>query len=175
MRRFRHTTLLLLLGSSAAIVAQDAAPPALFIDKGACPFEGCVYRRWTARRALEIVDRPGGDRVVDRVRPSEPVEALTGEVHCRPLRMVATRDHPEPGSFEPTSPHIAKGETFYLLHYLGEGAWKIWFRGSLTEIENLPAGSPLPETAWWAQVRTARGITGWVIATANFDGQDQLA
>jgi len=174
---FRAAAWVFLLGAWSSIAPQDSqpAPPALYISKGACPFEGCVYRRWTARRALDVVDRPGGTRVVDRLRASEPVDALTGEVHCRPLRMVATRDHPEPGSYEPTSPRIAKGETFYLLHYLGEGAWKIWFRGAVTQIEGVPAGSPLPETTWWAQIRTERGITGWVIATGNFDGQDQLA
>ena len=166
MGLLRGVALLFLLGCFLAVSPQDAAPPPLYIAKGACPFEGCVYRQWTALRALEVFDRPDGKRVVDRLRPSEKVEALTGEVHCRPLRTVATRNHPG---------GIAKGETFYLLHYLGEGAWKVWFRGSLTEIEDLPAGTPLPETTWWAQVRTERGITGWVIATSNFDGQDQLA
>lgn len=150
-------------------------PPAIYVSKGACPFEGCVYREWTARRPMAVLDHPGGTRIVARIRKGERVRAITGEVHSRPLRVIATRDHPEPGSYEPTSPRIRKGEVFYILHYLGEGQWRVWFRGRLTVIEGRPPNAPRPRTTWWAKVKTGRGITGWVIATDKFDGQDMLA
>jgi hypothetical protein len=145
------------------------APPSPYVAKGACPFEGCVYREWMARRALDLYDRPGG-RIGGHLRRGERVRAITGEVHCRPVRVVAERDFDTP-----TAPPIRKGEVYYLLHYLGEGAWRVWVRGALTEVEGLPPDARKPATVWWAQVRTRAGVTGWVLASGNFDGQDMLA
>lgn len=150
-------------------------PPAVYVSKGACPFEGCVYRDWIAKRNLSVYDRPDGTEIIDHLRRGERVHAITGEVHCRPMRVVATRDHPEPGSYEPTSPRIRKGQVYYLLHYLGEGQWRVWFRGAITLIEGRPPDAPRPAAKWWAKIKTPRGKTGWVIATNNFDGQDMLA
>jgi len=153
----------------------ERKPPSVYIAKGACPFEGCVYRDWIARRALTVYDRPNGAGIVDKVRKGERVHAITGEVHCRPVRVVARRDHPEPGSYEPTSPRIRKGQVYYLLHHLGEGTWQVWFRGAVTVVEGLEPNVQPPRTTWWAKVKTPRGKTGWVIATSSFDGQDMLA
>src|SRR5690554_5510024 len=44
---------LAILASLAAVQAQSL-PPLPFEDIGACPFEGCVYREWVARSAVEI-------------------------------------------------------------------------------------------------------------------------
>ena len=153
----------------------ESEPPSIYISRGACPFEGCVYRDWIAKHDLNVYDRAGGTAVVDHLRQGDRVHAITGEIHCRPLRVTASRDHPEPGSYEPTSPRIRKGQVYYVLHYVGEGQWKVWFRGQVTVVEGLPPGAPRPRTTWWAKVTTPRGITGWVIATDNFDGQDMLA
>jgi hypothetical protein len=149
--------------------------PSVYVSKGACPFEGCVYRDWIAKRDLTVYDRPDGTVIVDQIHQGERVHAVTGEVHCRPVRVVAGRDHPEPGSYEPTSPRIRKGQVYYLLHYLGEGQWRVWFRGTLTVVEGLDSDAPRPKTTWWAKIETPRGRIGWVIATNNFNGQDMLA
>src|SRR3954468_14746055 len=87
---------------------QPDNPGPLYIAKGACPFEGCAYREWTAIRDVNVRKRPGESEIVDRIRRGERVQAITGEVHCRPVRMVATKNHPEPGSYEPTAPAIRK-------------------------------------------------------------------
>jgi hypothetical protein len=163
------------IGLAFNVQGSQDTPPSLYVSKGACPFEGCVYRDWTAKKDLDVYDRPGGNLTVDHIRKGEWVRAVTGEVHCQPLRVVATRNHPEAGSYEPTSPPIKQGQVYFLLHYLGEGQWKVWFRGAVTIIEGRPPDAPKPTTTWWAEVRTVRGITGWVIATDNFDGQDMLA
>jgi hypothetical protein len=162
-------------GLAASVQGAKDTPPSVYVSKGACPFEGCVYRDWIAKNNLDVYDRPGGSSIVDHIRKGERVHAVTGEVHCRPLRVVATRNHPEPGSYEPTSPPIKKGQVYFLLHYLGEGQWKVWFRGAVTIIEGRSPDAPKPATTWWAEVKTLRGVTGWVIATDNFDGQDMLA
>src|SRR5437868_5534785 len=53
-------------------------PPSPFIDRGACPFECCLYRQWRALRPVVVVDRPRGNRAVGRLREGEWVSALTG-------------------------------------------------------------------------------------------------
>lgn len=154
--------------------AQDL-PPQPFIDPGACPFECCIYREWFAERAIILWDRPNGRRVVARLRKDEPVEALTGEVHSTPLRVVANRDLPDEG--------IKAGDIFYVLHYTGEDSWKIWHHGRVLEVdEGATTGVPQPastwwgevKSTWWVKVRTQGGLIGWAISKGrNFRNQDE--
>jgi hypothetical protein len=155
-------------------LASPVTPPSLYVSKGACPFEGCAYREWLARRSLPVYERAGGARIIARLQKGERVQALNGEVHCRPVRVIAGRDDPAAGSYEPTSPRIRKGQMFYLLHYEGEGHWRVWFSGQITTVEMAPREMPRARSTWWARVKTASGTIGWVIATGNFDGQDIL-
>jgi len=89
-------------------------PPSPYIDQGACPFEGCIYREWTAKKEKILLDRPGGSRVVVRIRPGERVLGITGEVRSTPLRVVAQLDHPDPE--RPDKILIRKGQIYYVLH-----------------------------------------------------------
>ena len=151
-------------------------PPRVFIDAGACPFECCSYREWFADRDITLWDRPGGKRVVAHLRRDERVEGLTGEVHSVPLRVRAGSDLPEQG--------IKQGDIFYVLHYSGEGVWKIWHHGRLAELEIVdetatiatPPARTWPlgvKSTWWVQVRTELGVAGWTISKRNFRNQDQ--
>jgi hypothetical protein len=57
------------------------AAPIPFEDVGACPFEGCVYREWTAARPVEIrVARRSSAPVAFRLESGERVAAVTGVV-----------------------------------------------------------------------------------------------
>ncbi len=49
------------------------------------------------------------------------VDGLTGKVISVPIAAKADRDIPET--------LIKMGDTFYVLHYEGEGYWEVWFRG----------------------------------------------
>jgi hypothetical protein len=95
--------------------ANEQAPPSPYIDKGACPFECCTYREWTAKEAIALVDQPNGKRAVAQLHKGEKVQGVTGEVHSVPSRVVATKDNP--------NAKVKAGDVIYVLHYLGEGAW----------------------------------------------------
>ena len=168
-----NRTLSLVIGLSAVVTTArasqsrfpiDSVPPRPYIDKGACPFECCTYRNWTASQRIALVDRPNGKKIVARVHKGEKVQALTGEVHSTPLRVVAELDHPDAG--------VKRGEVIYILHYIGEGYWKVWHNGQLIEIDNVLDKGTSPQYTWWVKVKTTSGIVGWTISHGNFSNQD---
>jgi hypothetical protein len=159
----------------APIHAQEAPPPGVFIDRGACPFECCTYREWFAARDITLWDRPNGKRVVAQLHKDEPVDGLTGEVHSIPLRAKANADFPEV--------ELKAGDVFYVIHYSGEGVWKIWHHGQVVELEvtdeSVRTAAPPPESwpqsvkrTWWVRVRTRQGLEGWAVSHGNFRHQD---
>jgi hypothetical protein len=159
---------------SASSRAQEA-PPEIFIDAGACPFECCTYREWFAEGDVTLWDRPNGKQVVARLHKDQPVDGLTGEVHSKPFRATAGTDLPDAG--------LKAGDVFYVLNYSGEGVWRIWHHGQVAELEVLdgskvtanPSPKSWPEAVkatWWVQVRTRQGIVGWTISKGNFRDQD---
>jgi hypothetical protein len=143
---------------------KEQAPPSPYIDKGACPFECCTYREWTAKEAIDLVDQPNGKRVVGQLHKGEKVQGVTGEVHSIPLRVVALNDDPDA--------KVKAGDVIYVLHYLGEGAWQVWHKGELVVIENFSDKGPFPRATWWVQIKTASGVVGWAISHGNFSNQD---
>jgi hypothetical protein len=155
---------MLVVSASGPNFACGQEPPKIHIDKGACPFECCTYREWVARTDATLVDRPNGKRVVGRIKKGDKVLALTGEVHSVPLRAVANRDYSDAG--------VKAGDTIYILHYLGEGYWKIWHDGKLVEIEDFPGKGPKPKFAWWVKLKTSSEVIGWTIERNNFENQD---
>jgi hypothetical protein len=164
-----YTTGSLLLSSFAVCAgiarsAEDQKPPAVYIDKGACPFECCTYREWVARTDVTLLDVPNGKAVVGQIKKDEKVLALTGEIHSVPLAVVARKDYLEAG--------VEAGDTIYLLHYVGEGFWKVWHLGNVFEIDDLPGKAPKPKTTWWVKLKTSSGVIGWAIDHRNFENQD---
>jgi hypothetical protein len=166
----------LLLTCTAALHARSAqtsdtatkeAPPAVYVDKGACPFECCTYREWTVQKPTTVFDQPNG-HVVAHLSQSERVTALTGEVISKPIAAKANDDIPD-------TP-IKKGDTFYILDYYGEGGWGVWFHGKKLTIDEIYlTENPRPrfQFHWWAKIRDSRGKIGWVLAgNNNFANQD---
>lgn len=120
-------------------------PPKRFVDVGACPFECCKYRQWTVRDSVQLLDRPYGKRIVGVLHKEESVQGLTGEVISIPVAVKADREIPE-------TP-IKAGDTFYVLHYDGEGYWKVWFHGKTTFVHQSVIDVPKPKTEWWVKVK----------------------
>ena len=163
-----------------------SAPALPYLDQGACPFEGCAYREWTARKSVIVYDSFRGKRLtVARLDAGEKVTALTGVVITfRPGVIRMDRDLLHQG--------LRRGDTILTYTYQGEGVSSAWIRGRFYREMDLSfakgpndtgcrgqgcAGSFIDpgKHTWWAQIRTGRGITGWVLAEGNFDGQDLLA
>jgi hypothetical protein len=154
----------LALGSNTARSGEELKPPNIFVDKGACPFECCTYREWVARTDLTLLDTPDGKKVVGQIKKGEKVLAMTGEIHSVPLQIVSPRDYPDA--------RVKAGDTIYLLHYVGEGFWKVWHDGKLVEIDDLPQKGLKPKITWWVELKTTAGIVGWAIERHNFENQD---
>jgi hypothetical protein len=143
---------------SAAITS--GSPPSLYISKGACPFECCVYRKWTANRDLQLMDHPGG-KPIAQIRKHDIVSARTGEVTTHPLRFRITQKGPDKEDVP-----IPIGSIVYLLHPVGEGYWLVWFQGKTIQMDPLYVG-PGPRYQWWAKVETHSGQAGWVQMNNN--------
>jgi hypothetical protein len=173
-----------LLLAIAAGSAPVISPPVPFEDVGACPFEGCVYREWTASDAVALRnDRSPSAPIAFRLKPGDKVTAVTGvvvtvkaaRVKFRVPFSVSTSDGPL---------RIEAGQSLYLLTDLGEGFSKAWFDGRLyPEIETMEflnslcipdtcAGELVEEsqTVWWVQIKTPSGEIGWTNEPYRFDG-----
>ena len=158
--------LLLVLTANVVFCQQSSAPPKVYVSKGACPFECCTYRNWTALRPLSLLDQPEG-RSIARIGDGEQVLAITGEVHTNPLRVRLTQNGPYADNNVPGKRSmIPAGSIVYLLHPVGEGFWLVWFKGEAIAID--PAyGGPPPSYQWWAKVKTRTGQIGWVLMSAD--------
>jgi len=168
----------------------DAGPPMPYEDLGACPFEGCVYRQWTANRVVAIrVERRTGARVAFRLKKGEKVTAVNGMVvTTRPGRV----EFGQPQDIETADGRIrvAPGQTLYLLTYEGEGYTKAWFNGRLyrsVDTQHFYNGvcdfNPgrctgkiveKGQVEWWVQIRNATGRVGWTDEPEAFEGKNAI-
>ena len=108
------------IGDSKAMPVAQALP---YVDRNACPFEGCTYREWTARKAVVLYDTwESKRRQVARISVGEKVTGITGVVITfRPGTIRMDRDLPEQG--------LKRGDTILVYTNLGEGFAKVWFKG----------------------------------------------
>ncbi len=160
--------------------------PALpYYDWNACPFEGCAYREWTARKPIVVYDTwKARRRSMAKLSKGERVLGLTGVViTIRPGVVHMDRDLPEAG--------LLRSDTVLIYTNQGEGVVSAWFKGRFYPEFDLSfardqdgrgcrgehcAGTYAGgEYSWWARIKTRRGVIGWVMATGTFDGQDSLA
>ena len=171
---------------SVTAAASAQAPPKIFVDRGVCPFECCVYRRWTVRSDTVLYDRPEGTKPVGKVRKDETVNAIGGQVRVIPTPMTVVFKH---GDF-----HV--GDRVYLLTYLGEGLMKVWFRGEIyvEEVPFIQSAMPRDDDlwptctrpdawcwgriekrepyAWWILIKTGQGERGWTKQYDHFGRTD---
>jgi hypothetical protein len=192
MRWFAAMCLLLTL--PAALCAEQesgfpqAVPPKLpFVDRGACPYEGCQYGPWTATKPSVVYDiwKPGR-RIIAHLSKGEKVTGLTGlAITYEPGKIRMDRDLPE---FL-----LQRGDTILTYTYHGEGTSAVWFKGRYYPDFDIsfargPDGTGCGgdhcaatyvaqgNQVWWAQVRLNSGRTGWVnMNESGFNGVDALA
>ena len=181
-----------------AAVPGQARPPEPYIDRDVCPFECCVYREWVARSSIPAYDRAEGHAVVFRLRPGERFAALGGNVHLRRIGVAVASDtvRLDTGDTLRAPVRLTPGDTLYVLSYLGEGAFNVWFRGKRYEtfgfwpepgqestttiaVGAVPVAGTLlraPIFDWWVRVRNANRQTGWILMDeAHVDGEDLCA
>jgi hypothetical protein len=164
VRTLLSAALCAVLSAAPTLAAPQLRLPNPYIHKGACPFECCTYRDWTTIRPVTLLDRPGGKVTIAHIGIHQHVLGLTGEVHVKPVRLVAARDYGP----------VHKGAIFYALHPLGEGYWVAWYQGKLVEVEfdNNEVPYEHQHWLWWVKIRTRGGQVGWVLDNLRFDNQD---
>jgi hypothetical protein len=154
-----------------AVFAQTPSLP--FEDRGACPFECCVYRTWVANKPTVVRSKRNvSDSTAFTVKRGERITALTG--------VVITTQY---GTLKVLSPaevdgvRVKAGETLYLLTYQGEGFYKAWYKGRLLSAGDTGDGkfkiTRQPKSIWWVKVRNKNGKVGWTNLPENFGNKDQ--
>lgn len=178
----------LLLGVVALLTgtaAVAAGPPMPYEDPGACPFECCTYREWDVVKEVAVHrSRSEKSPVSYRLAAMDKVTALTGVVvTTRPgvvtVAKAAKMNFTVKTPSGPQGLTVPAGGRFYLLHYLGEGYFKIWYEGHVFSQEVFdpdPDGvfhtQSRPQDQWWAQLRNAKGQVGWAQVNGAFTNID---
>ncbi|MEI9814866.1 MAG: hypothetical protein WDO18_20485 [Acidobacteriota bacterium] len=168
----KYVAAMLLLAIAGAASAEE--PPALpFHAKNKCPFEGCVYRAWTALRDVPAYDSPSDTRQrTGTIHKGEKVTGLGGVVITyRPGSIHVDRDIPEQS--------LKRGDNILTYTYAGEGFSQVWINGRFYEEFDIsftkwPDGTgcgnahcaatyvDLGKKIWWAQVKLKSGVTMWI-------------
>lgn len=170
-----------LLLASSVCAQERLTPPGLefpYLVEPACPGEGCAYGAWLSCDSVPLYGGPDAStRLGTHLAPLETFDVESGAVvvHIpevvvvtRPTRRIAYLDTSE--MFEPE-------DTLYVLDYLGEGFFNIWFEGSIVEVEVFWPWEPFHpasgyeyggrviqdgESSFWARGHGQRGSKGWV-------------
>lgn len=163
--------------AGVALAAQAQGGPRLpYSDAGACPFECCTYRNWTANKDTTIYSqmRDGSARAFI-ARKGETVRGVTGVVITTRAGIATVTANTTIGPRN--NIRVRKGETLYLLTYQGEGFFKVWYKGRvITDVEiddTKIKATRQPESTWWVKIRNKRGQVGWSRLPDNFDNKDQ--
>lgn len=172
--------LLLLLLSFCLIAAKNDSPPIPYYDHGACPFECCTYRTWTAKTDTAIhKEYKDSSPVVGSVKSGQKVQGLTGVVITTEPGKVRILKEITFGVEKKVT--IKPGDMIYYLHYVGEGNDMIWFHGqtyvhqsSFETDTNTEYWKVLnmPKWVWWAKIKLPDGTIGWTRDLKNFSNID---
>lgn len=181
---------LLALAAAVALAADDPSGPTIpYENAGACPFECCTYRAWTVEADTDIlVKREDGAPVAFRVQRGQRVLGVTGVVITTKAGRARVQLPTTLGTHA-RGVRVVPGDPVFLLHYLGEGYWKLWVKGRIVEDGGNPddmsdclydAKEPAtcsvlliekPKTVWWVKVRS-RGREGWTREVDHFSDVD---
>ena len=167
----------------------SGGPPLPYVDNGACPFECCTYRDWTAEvrlTAYKQYESRGRRELAFTLKTGERVTAMTGVVitasaaRVRIIKPVTLEVHSRRFPKAPVERiSLSPGDRVYLLTPLGEGWMSGWADGRLLEsfdaadfadtnfCSRNPRCSGVVENEanreWWIKVRNSRGQIGWVL------------
>jgi len=164
--------ILVALAFVSIVEISSAEIPDIFVDKGACPGEGCTYcGLYRASQSFDLLREPStSSEVVGKVLAEETFISKTGEVHTVPTRFEV---HEASGPFLP-------GDDVFALTYGGEGWFRVFHNGELIDADLgfSPWGGGAGKTCdkpefcfgqltkdleftWWIFVVSESGAQGW--------------
>ena len=169
---------LLLFVVSTAVKGENFDIAKDYVAEGACPFECCTYRRWEVTKETQLYERKKQEsQKVVIVKIGDSIQALTGDVHVRPLKLTVVKTHK----------NHQKGDVIWLLNYYGEGNYTAWKNGEYVSVElsfspyqkSKPIDWAVIEGShkmdWWVKIKAANGLEGWTNEVGNFSNQDSCA
>jgi hypothetical protein len=192
MRRIAQVVIFtgILLWQHAAPSARETKagprPDVPYFDWNACPFEGCAYRQWTAKKPIPVYNTWKENRqTIAQLSPGDKVVAVTGVVITfKPGIIRMDRDLPDQD--------LKRADIILTYAYRGEGFSAVWFKGQYDSEFDIsftkwPDGQgcggdhcaatyvDLGKKSWWAKVKLKSGRTGWVdMNHSEFGGIDRL-
>ena len=168
----RIVALTMCAGILPSLFCQDKAPALPFYDWGACPYEGCAYRQWTAQRPVTVYDTwKQGRRPIAQLAAGDKVTGITGVVLTFvPGLIRMDRDLPDQD--------LRRGDTVLTYAYRGEGYAAVWYKGRYASDFDIsfakwPDGTGcggahcaatythLGKKSWWVNVKIGPGRIGW--------------
>jgi hypothetical protein len=147
-------------------------PELPYEDIGACPFEGCTYRCWTANK--DTIIKSGKDTKSPAsftVKKGEQVVGVTGTVITTRAGRARLLKNMNLAGVDANT-----GQTIYLLTYLGEGYYKAWCGGEIIDGVDIKEFKLIekPKYTWWVLIEEKDGQTGWSSQPENFDHKDRF-
>lgn len=158
-------------------------PKVPYKDVGACPFECCIYRQWTAKKETILYKQMSEKSpIAFRVKRREKVTGVTGVVitnkagTVKVLNDYTAKELSTDYTKAENEISIKSGEVFYVLTSVGEGFYQLWYKGKFfqDEIYNEENMKVLtePEADWWVKIKNRKGQIGWTKLPENFDNKD---
>ncbi len=147
----------------------------IFIDKGACPYEGCFYGFWRVESDFPLYDKVNGQHVIGIAQKGSNIKSLTGEVHTLPDIL---KIKPNAVSTDNNNPnHYTANQPIYVLTYLGEAIFRTWHDGRFYEDNTIYCVVPgmgdcnpkldiydlvrPGKRVWWVKIQLANKKIGW--------------
>jgi hypothetical protein len=155
-----------------------------FRDVGACPFECCTYREWKANKPTVLLKNMSGNSpAVFKVKKGETVQAVDGMVITTKAGIGralsdTTLDFDDWKKNTTRKVSIKKGERVLILTPIGEGFYKVWYKGLILQAQMDSSQFKTiiePKYVWWVKVKNRKGQSGWTNLDENFDNKDSCS
>jgi beta-lactamase regulating signal transducer with metallopeptidase domain len=157
-------------GGSAQKEETESAPlPVPYVQKDACPFEGCTYGIWDVLKDTDVYKEPDtNSQVSGLLKHGEKIRALTGEVHVIPGRAIATGQ--PPSSVRDLDPE----KEIFILDYIGEGRSRVFQDGNFAEVKIARSKNQCMENPdlkyCWVEI-LEEPIVNWWVSIESLDGK----
>jgi hypothetical protein len=171
---FISTALIFSLGCNAQKAPEVSKE--VYIDKEACPYEGCFYGFWRADEDFPLYEEINSDKIIGYAKKDTNIKALTGEVHTLPDIIEFKSD------FKPLADRPYKPNTqIEVLTYEGEGVFKAKYQGKMIDddfiycaVSGDGCGKAFARTTsviqrgertWWIKIQLKDNTIGWAKET----------
>ena len=148
-------------------------------EVGACPFEGCAYGEWSTNDKIKIFREPKLESdIVGEIPAEKKFNAINGKIEIVPGIAFKIKEVPTIGYTESEISKIEYDKPIFILHYTGEGFYKINQNNEFSFLQ-LPSDEKVNEEfksnydwiriekypsefKWWAEIEYL-DFKGWIL------------